>query len=94
MKKALEGRLIDTDKLECLASDSVFCGNNYAGVNWLGRAKSGQLVAVIESNGQDCYRKSTCWLVSTEAAAEFISGWTLTDDQAQALVEAGILNSV
>ena len=91
MKTVIDGNVFDTEKMKPLASRSAYSNGNYAGETWVGLTASGKLAIVVESNGQDLYRKNLITAVSKEDCAAAIEGWELSKEEAKRLVAEGII---
>lgn len=91
MKKVINGAVYDTAKCETLAKRSAYSNGNYAGADHLCRTASGKFFIYYSSNGQDCYRYEGIKALDQNEIAQAIDGWRLDDQEAQKLIDLGIL---
>lgn len=91
MKKIRGGKIYDTRTMTILCDRPAYINGNYAGETYIGKTPGGAYAVVTTSNGQDLYREDDIRAIDKAEIAAEIDGWTLDDDEEQALKDDGIL---
>jgi len=93
MKKTINGKRYNTDKLEELASGEHWTSSNtYAGTTSLCRASNGVYLLWENSNGQDCFYNSGLSLCEDPTGAA--DGMDMDEEQEKRCVELGLIEIV
>ena len=92
MKKDINGKRYDTDKMTELCSKPAYNNGNYAGATHLMVSDKGNFAIFRSSNGQDCWRTESIQpLDGVDEVIDAIEGWEFTDDEMQKLEKHGVI---
>ncbi len=91
MIKIFDGKIYDSSDAKCLVDTSTYHNGNYAGSDKLMQLPSGELFIYEDSNGQDCYRDDAMYKVDNDGAMSWLDARTVSDDEVQILISAGLV---